>query len=200
MAEDTVIAVLDLLVTEQDPAQLCAAWNFISHVIDDGEEVAQPEDGSVEEEMRRLFYERGMLDHLAREMSTRGGPALRIPVMTRAMVVLTMACLSSTYFKRVCDHPVLVGRLVELAQDHVPEVVGAYALTCLTNLAIHPAAHPCLVAHGASTVVQRTVPLLSSKGGKQLDCGLSAAFFMCRLTAKRDPNLVANNPLVRIRF
>jgi hypothetical protein len=75
--------------------------------------------------------------------------------------------------------------LLRLTELYAPQKLGTYGLICLDNLALFPVNHKSLIASGALKVASGLLKYLNSGIEDEIDCGLSAAFLICRLAGNQ---------------
>jgi len=124
--------------------------------------------------------DKGIIEAIAKEFSR---PNLQFFVVEVAAVILTSLCLIRRHATRICKSG-LVPLLLHVAETHAPQRIGVYSLIALVNLAIHQESHTCLLEFNAVSVSIGLLRFLSSGLYYELDCGLSAAFLICRLVGE----------------
>ena len=80
----------------------------------------------------------------------------------------------------------IIPKLIALAKKTAPEPPAVFALISLVNMAIFPVTHKPLLDAGALEAALGLIAYLrTSTRNEELDCGLSAAFLICRTVGKK---------------
>ena len=143
--------------------------------------------------------ETGMIDALGLEL--RRNP-IRPEILRASLVPSTSLCLCECFVDKII-HEGLIEALLAIVQriNDLPQLLRVLALISLTNLAIHPSSHSRLLESGALQVALGLLRHLSSLDPEQLDCGLSAAFLICRVAGRDEcgpgmESIHSNLPLI----
>ena len=80
----------------------------------------------------------------------------------------------------------LVPKLIDLVKKTVPKTTAIWSLIVLVNIAIQPISHQALLDAGALEAALELIKYLKhNNNNEELDCGLSAAFLICRTVGKK---------------
>jgi hypothetical protein len=132
---------------------------------------------SPESENLDFVIDHGFLDLLARELRLE---VTRLDITETALTATTTVCLSERNAAKVAASGIIID-LATFLKKHAPQPIAAYALTSLTNLALHNVSHKQLKAAGILPMAVDFLRFISSEVTHELDFGLTSASLICRL-------------------
>jgi len=143
-----------------------------------------------------FVVEKGVMDDISTEFERLSERSTDV-VLVDALACLSGLCLLPRHVPRIIQAGI-IPKLLIAGEENVPEMIAVYSLISLTNLAIHKEAHDALINAGALQVAERLLQHLESEDESFMDCGLSAAFIICRLAGEDGPGLelIKKNPAV----
>ena len=100
--------------------------------------------------------------------------------------VTTMIGLSSRNAAKTCSSKTFFEGLLRVAKEKIPGSIGAYALTSLTNLALHSESHRHLLQVGGLQFALGLLHYLDGETNNEIDVGLTSASFICRVVGKEE--------------
>lgn len=106
-------------------------------------------------------------------------------VLNGMTTVSTMMALSVRNAEKNANIRMIKG-LLRVGKEKIPGTIGAYALTAITNLALHPVAHKHLIEAGALQFALGLLHYLDGESDVEMDVGLTSASFICRVVGKEE--------------
>ena len=168
-------AIERIRVDPPNVRDLIDAWQEVCSL------VAFPYDDPESDNLDSLVR-KGIANDIVQELSR----ALYGAIIESALTASTTICLSARNASVLVTQSNLVEALTHFVRSRPTNRLPAYALTSLTNLALHPVCHEELLRHGALEMALDYLKFLHSTNQDEIDFGLTSASLLCRLVGREE--------------